>query len=509
MRNLFTPAILFLWLGCTYPWEIKENLNVHSDLIDHLDPELKPFYHGVASGDPQQSGIIIWTRVTLDKSVTEAEVLWEVAKDSLFVNVVQSGTTRTSAEKDFTVKVDVQGLDVHTAYFYRFRYKNRSSVTGRTQTLPVQLDEYHIAFTSCSNYEWGYFHNYRFIAEDPDIDLVVHLGDYIYEYGVGGYGDTAIGRFHVPEQEITTLSDYRTRYSLYRLDKDLRNAHQNKAFITTWDDHEIANNAYDSGAQNHQEQEGDWHERKRIARKAYYEWLPVRKKGEEPLYRSFSLGNLANLIVLDTRLDGRTKQVSAITDPAYTDTTRAILGAEQFTWLTRQLKIPGKWKIICNQVPFGPMFLPDSVPGRKYLDGWDGYPYEREKLVRFLQSESVKNTAIITGDYHQSFAMETDLSGTAEAEDNVAVEFVVTSITSANMDERYPPEEVERLQRKTLANNPHMKYCNNRDHGYLVLQVGDDHLSAAFTYASTVTEPDAYKRTERVYVVRDGKSALY
>ena len=346
------------------------------------------------------------------------------------------------------------------------------------------------------------------MSEDKAIDVVVHLGDYIYEYAVGKYGDTTIGRLNVPDKEIISLNDYRTRYSLYRLDKDLMKLHQLKPFMTTWDDHEIANNAYMDGAQNHQKNEGDWYTRKAAATKAYYEWLPVNKKPESHLYRSFAIGKLINLLLLDTRIDGRTSQVDSMSASNYFDTTRSILGKEQYNWLTNSLDNSYCWNILGNQVPFGPLFQPDKIKGALYMDGWDGYPYEREKFVNYLKKHQLKNLVIVTGDYHSSFAMETNLQGTQDTSDNVAVEFVVTSITSANDDEYANDKEVAEAKELYLKNNPHMKYCNNKDHGYLVLKVSKDELIAEFNYASTVKKPEATKITEKVYHVKSGSAVL-
>ena len=486
----------------------QTNLNIDSDLLVHLDKNLAPFYHGVASGDPTQNSIIIWTKLTLDKEIKTAQVDWEICTDKACKKVLKNGSLLTSDDLDFTVKILVNDLKPYTKYYYRFKFNNVYSIIGQTKTLTANLDAYKIAFASCSNYEWGYFNNYRFMAEDDSIDLVVHLGDYIYEYAVGKYGDTTIGRLNVPNKEIISLSDYRTRYSLYRLDKDLLKLHQLKPFITTWDDHEIANNAYVDGAQNHQKTEGDWYQRKANATKAYYEWMPVNKKAEKHLYRSFAIGNLINLIILDTRIEGRTVQSNNVTDKDFSDTSRTILGKEQYDWLTQKLENKAVWNIIGNQVPFGPMYQPDTIKGALYMDGWDGYPYEREKLIKFLGKINLKNLVIVTGDYHSSFAMETDLIGTKNTNDNVGIEFVVTSITSANDDEYESPETVNILKELYLKNNPQMKYCNNTGHGYLVLNVSKDELLATFVYSSTIKKTEATKNIEKTYKVKSGSSVL-
>ncbi len=486
----------------------QEKLNIDQDLFPFLDPSKAPFYHGVASGDPTENSVVIWTKVTLGTSVKKAVITYEIATDSLFNSIVQKGNSVTDETKDFTIKERIQALKSNHTYYYLFTYNSIFSIVGTTKTLPSKVESFNIAFASCSNYEFGYFTNYKLIAEDEAIDLVVHLGDYIYEYGVGVYGDTTIGRFNIPSHEIITLADYRTRYSLYRLDKDLMKLHQLKPITTTWDDHEIADNAYMTGAQNHQENEGSFLSRKDAAKKAYYEWLPITPKENEPLYRSFSVGSLINLIVLDTRIEERSKQVDSMQVSNYYDSTRTILGKKQFGWLQQNLRKNHTWKIICNQVPVGPMYYPSILKGEKYMDGWDGYPFEKEKFISYLQQQNIQNTIIVTGDYHRSIAMETDLNGTKEKEDNVAVEFVVTSITSANDDEYYSKEIAETRKALYLKNNPHMKYCNNTEHGYLTLHITPEEIIANYTNITTIKEKNGKKQIDKTFSVINGKSEL-
>lgn len=496
----FLPICIFLCL--TTVLRAQQDLNIHPDLLRYLNPALAPFYHGVASGDPTENSVILWTKVTLPKSTRKASVQWELSGDTNFRKVLKTGTLETSSADDFIVKPDVTGLSANTTYYYRFHCNGATSVTGITKTLPSGNPGIDIAFAACSNFEWGYFHNYRFIAEDTTIDLVVHLGDYIYEYGVGGYGDTSLHRWNVPAWEIKTLEDYRTRYSLYRLDGDLMEVHRTKPFITTWDDHESANNAYDEGAQNHQEAtEGRWEDREQAARKAYYEWLPVRKKDREPLYRSFAIGSLVNLIILDTRLGGRTVQME-MNDPHFNDSSRTILGKEQHDWFIRNLSSSHTWKIIGNQVPFGPLYLPDSVRGEKYMDGWDGYPYEQKQIQEALRK--TENAVLVTGDYHQSFALGNHPEALEDPSGNVAVEFIVTSITSANTNEYVSDDMAAKENDTYLRFNPHVKYSNNTDHGYLVLRVRAQKLTAEFVYATSIVSPEAQPRVERSFIVRRG-----
>lgn len=489
----------------------QKKLRIDDALASELNPQMAPFYHGVASGDPTQSAVIIWTKLTLEASFNkDISVSYKVSETPDFKVIAKSGKVNTSLAKDYTVKVDVTGLKEHTTYYYCFYYKKKRSITGQTKTLAENPTEMSIAFAACSNYEWGYFTNYRFIAENPKIDVVVHLGDYIYEYAPGGYGDTTIGRKHVPAKEITTLQDYRTRYAQYRLDPDLQLAHQLKPFVTTWDDHEIANNAYVDGAQNHQETEGDWYERKHAGKQAYYEWMPVRETPEHELYRAFRVGNLLNLIILDTRIAGRSVQLDSITDPHFQDADRTILGTDQYQWLTQQLKSRSKWQIIGNQVPFGPMYTgAENNQKQVYMDGWDGYPAERKRLINWFGEQSLENVVWVTGDYHASFAMENDLTGTKDTSDNVSVEFIVTSITSGNSDEWTDNQaELDAEQAAYLANNPHLHYLNGVDHGFLVLHVTAEKAEAQFYYASDIRIKTGKLRLEKMFTVLSGSSVL-
>ncbi len=479
-----------------------DSIPIDKNLLGLMDKSLAPFYHGVASGDPTQTSVVIWTRVS-PASLHEVEtVSWEISQDENFSSQIQLGQTTTQAANDFTVKIDVQGLQAGTTYFYRFKHGNKYSMVGQTSTLPENPQQMRIAFASCSNYEWGYFHNYRFMATDS-IDLIVHLGDYIYEYAPGGYGNASVNRKHVPNHEITSLQDYRTRYSQYRLDPDLMKAHASVPFITTWDDHESANNSYKDGAQNHQNDEGDWNERKAVAKKAYYEWLPVREK-QPHLYRSFSLGKLANLIILDTRIDGRTKQVDSVSDPTYFSLERSILGTRQKDWLLPQLQSNHTWKIIGNQVPFGPLHVPE-LNGGLYLDGWDGYPAERNEIAEVLGVTD--NTVIMTGDYHSSFSRTTPAND-QDFKTMVATEFIVPSINSSNYDEHASDKDVERALKAYYDLNEGMEYVNLRDHGYVVLTITPESVKAEFKFATTVVDLESQQFTEAVYLVPSGTNEV-
>jgi len=282
--------------------------NVHAD-----SAVVAYFTHGVASGDPLSDRVILWTRVLPgDGQHRVITVRWQVAEDTEFRSVVSEGQSETSQLQDYTVKVDAAGLKPKRNYYYRFLVEGLSSPVGRTLTLPLGgVDRYKMAVVSCSNYPQGYFNVYNHIAQ-TDVDVVLHLGDYIYEYKDGGYDNEyareTLGRRVQPAHEIVALEDYRMRYGLYRSDADLQAVHARHPFICIWDDHELSNDTWKDGAENHSEAEGDFHQRMHHARQAYHEWLPIRTNLDGPqssIYRRFKIGGLADLIMLDTRLHGR------------------------------------------------------------------------------------------------------------------------------------------------------------------------------------------------------------
>jgi len=275
------------------------------------------FAHGVASGDPLQDRVILWTRITPASPDTKSVTLdWTVAKDADFTAIVAKGQVTATADRDFTAKVDAAGLKPGSTYYYRFAADGVTSPVGRTKTLPETASELRLGLVSCSNYPQGFFNVYRALADRP-VDVVLHLGDYIYEYAAGTYADPAMiaaGRQVQPAHECVELDDYRTRYSQYRGDRDLQAAHAAHPFICTWDDHEIANDSYVTGAENHSpDSEGAYSDRRAAAIRAYMEWMPIRESeaaAQGAIYRSFDFGGLATLIMLETRVMGRSKQLS-------------------------------------------------------------------------------------------------------------------------------------------------------------------------------------------------------
>lgn len=353
---------------------------------DDADSNTQPntqvqFLHGVASGDPLQTQVIIWTRVTPSDSSARLEVLWEVAKDADFKHITATGKVLTTAAQDFTVKVDVTGLAAGQVYFYRFKSASKYSITGQTKTLATQVQSVQFAVCSCSNYPAGYFHVYKEMAKQ-DVDVVIHLGDYIYEYGMGGYATeeaVAMGRALADDNnaEIIRLDDYRKRYALYRLDADLQAAHQRHPFIVIWDDHELANDTWEKGAENHQsDTEGDFLERKLAALAAYFEWMPIRPIDDQhiKIYRQFDFGTLVQLTMLDTRIIARNVQLDYANYMTATgldiakfqadliNPVRSLMGVEQRNWLLQKLQqSTATWNVLGQQILMSKMFVPAEL----------------------------------------------------------------------------------------------------------------------------------------------------
>ncbi len=489
--------------------EKKQKISpLHEAVAGNYDASLKPFYHGVASGDPLPDRIIIWTRVTPEDSLSSISVTWEIAEDENFASIYKSDSLTTTPARDYTVKVDVDALKPDQVYYYRFKALGGTSIKGRTKTAPVNnRDSLKFAVVSCANWEWGYFNGYDKIADRPVLDGVLHLGDYIYEYATGKYGDTTIGRFNIPWTEVISLKDYRTRYSLYRLDAGLRKVHQQHPFIAIWDDHEIANNSYTEGAQNHQPEEGDYATRKAAARQAYYEWIPIRE-GQQ-LYRSFSFGPLADVIMLDERLAGRNAPVDSLTDPTLNSPDRSMLGKEQLTWFENNLKSSrAVWKVIGNQVIFSDVNLSAAFPKMpRNLDSWDGYPAEKKAIENFVIQNKIKDVIFTTGDTHGSWAIE--VAETVKKDYKAfAVEFGTTSISSANGDEFKNVDTVKMTEASVMKSNPHIKYINDRDHGYMLVTLSPTKARVDWFYTKTLRLPKTEEILGKSYTVDKGSVRL-
>jgi alkaline phosphatase D len=458
------------------------------------------FRHGVASGDPLADRVIVWTRVTAPETATP-QVSWEVSRDQTFRQTVAKGTVTTGAARDFTVKVDVGLLEPAHTYYYRFDALGERSPMGRTRTLPVSgVDRVRLALVSCSNLPFGYFNAYRRIAERADLDAVLHLGDYLYEYQNARYGDgQPLGRVPEPDREVVSLADYRTRHAQYKRDPDLQEVHRQHPFITVWDDHEIANNTWRDGAENHNPEagEGDWAGRRAAAAQAYMEWMPIREDRATRrirIYRTFSFGGLADLVMLDTRLLDRDQQAQARDAvPVLDDRRRTLLGSAQEQWLFEELQAASRagvtWQLLGQQV----MFAPGSLPGAPSvsIDTWDGYRPARDRLFDALESSKAKNVVVLTGDVHSSWGYDVPRDPWAgyNAESGagtVAVEIVTPAVTSPS---GFGTADEAAKRVKTLHDaRPHLKYVDGLYRGYVVLDVTRDRMQADWFGVPSVTE---------------------
>ncbi len=496
------------------------------------------FTSGVASGDPTQTSGVIWTRALPDAPARAATVAFEIAEDPDFGNILRRGQATTTAERDFTVKIDVQGLQPGATYFYRFQAGAAQSPTGRTRTLPVAgAQSIRLALASCANYPSGFYNGYREIAGVADLDAVIHVGDYIYEYGPDGYdGETGkrIGRIPDPPHEIVTLDDYRRRFAQYRADPDLQAAHAHAPFITIWDDHETANNSWTGGADNHQEDaEGAWLARRDAALRAYFEWLPMRDPAPgaaaERLRRVYDFGDIASLIVIETRLTGRSRQLSldetALADPqrfeeeTLGDPSRTMMGPAQEAWLGEALmqsRARGMaWQILGNQTVMGRMRTPDfttrfprdvvdaAMAAGGYsarwlersklglpvnLDSWDGYPAARTRLYEQALAADAR-LAVLSGDSHMFWANNLHHP---ESGQMVGVEFATAGITSPGGYENFgsDPQIFATAATGMAEHNPDIAWANVRNRGFVLLSVTEEAIEAEYVGLSTITERD-------------------
>lgn len=438
-----------------------------------------PFRHGVASGDPLPNAVMLWTRVTRDgEGTAPISGTWEIAKDATFGAVVGDGAFTTDVTRDYTVKIDATGLEAGTTYFYRFRGEGEVSAIGRTRTAPRVASHLRFAVVSCSNLAMGYFHVYASIAQRADIDAVIHLGDYIYEYADGDYGDE---RKSEPKNELVTLADYRARYAQYRTDPDVLAIHRQHPFITTWDDHEVRDNATKDGTGEHDPADGPYVDRKRAAFQAYGEWMPIRGDlADGKIWRTLRYGDLADLIILDTRHWGKEGQTGD-NDPATALPTRQILGADQEAWAFEQLRTSAaQWKVVCQQVLMAPL------PQYLNTDQWDGYPAARQRFYDAIETNKIKDVVVLSGDIHASFA--SDLArvpndpaayDAATGRGSLAVELVTPAVTSETPSK---PSDASQVMRE----NSWMKHVDLERHGYVLLDLDAARAHAAYLYVKDV-----------------------
>ena len=475
------------------------------------------FAHGVASGDPLPEAVVIWTRVTTDASEA-IEVWWEMALDEAFTQRTAQGTATTDGSRDFTVKVDVSDLVWGRNYYYRFAVQGRWSSTGRTRLAPKGGDVSKLRFgvCSCANYGFGYFHGYRHMAGRADLDAVVHLGDYFYEYGRDEYPDPDADppeqlRLVDPPEDTWRLEDYRTRFGQYRRDPDLQECHRQHPFIVVWDDHETANNSWMGGAENHNKKadQGSWEDRVAAARQAFFEWIPIRENTEEnpnrELYRSLSYGDLADIIMLDTRIEGREQQLGALTfAPDDPNLPKRLISADQEAWLKgRLMSSTARWKILGNQVVMG---LWQSPGGATYFndDQWNGYPEGRGRLMGFLR-DNVSDVVVVTGDVHSSWAVDVTVGDGSYDPDTqegaVAVEFVTPGVTS-------PSGITPAIADAIVAGSPHIRYFEVERRGYFVLDIQQSKVQADWYLLDGIDKDQGNETLDASWAVRSGEKRV-
>jgi len=474
------------------------------------------FRHGVASGDPLTDRVMLWTRATPRvETPSSVPVRWIVADDERLQRVVASGTVDTSSARDLTVKVDAGGLRPGRTYYYAFEAGGERSPIGRTKTLPQDdVSRVRLASISCSNYPAGYFNVYRCVANRDDLDAVVHLGDYIYEFANGVYGDgSGSGRVPMPAGEASTLADYRLRYATYRSDVDLQAAHAAHPFIAVWDDHEVINDWWRDGATGHLAARGEWATRLAAGLQAYREWMPVRETGTDTfrLYRGFRFGRLADLLMLDTR-SFRDRQVPGRDAAALADPARTLMGGAQEEWLfaglQRSQREGAAWRLIGQQTMFSPI-SPRGVPPQN-TDVWDGYPAARARVFDALEKGRLSNVAILTGDIHSSWAFDVPrsplrgYSGTT-GEGSLAVELVTPAISSPPL---YASASLRDATALLQLFAPHLKFVEGDHRGYVLLDITKGRLQSEWYHVPAVDTRSAAESRFAAYVSETGSSRL-
>ncbi|MFC8144760.1 alkaline phosphatase D family protein [Streptomyces paradoxus] len=493
------------------------------------------FLHGVASGDPLPDGVLLWTRVTpVPEAIPgsgagpDTEVSWVVAEDKAFTTVVAKGSTTATAASDHTVKADIRGLKPGTDYWFRFSAGGTDSPTARTRTAPAHdaaVTGLRFGVVSCANWEAGYFSPYRHLAARGDLDAWLHLGDYIYEYGTGEYGTRGkVVRPHAPAHEIVTLADYRTRHARYKTDPDLQALHATAPVVAIWDDHEFANDAFSGGAENHTEgAEGTWSARQAAAKQAYFEWMPVRPAIAGTTYRRLRFGKLADLSLLDLR-SFRSQQVK-VGNGEVDDPDRTLTGRAQLDWLKAGLKSSDTtWRLVGNSVMISPFAIGSLSadllkPLAKLLglpqeglalntDQWDGYTDDRREILAHLRTNAIRNTVFLTGDIHMAWANDVPVdAGTYPLSPSAATEFVVTSVTSDNLDDivKVPEGTVSAVAAPVIrAANRHVHWVDTDRHGFGVLDITAERAQMDYYVVSDRTKRDATAKWSRSYRTRSG-----
>lgn len=488
------------------------------------------FQHGVASGDPLQNRVILWTRLTTPDAAVP--VTYEVATDPAFTALVAQGQAEAHASADHTVHVDASGLAPDSLYYYRFQAQGQTSPTGRTRTLPGPgVRHLRFAQTSCCKFNAGFFNAYATLAARDDLHFLLHLGDYIYEASntppAGQTPGADIGRPFEPLHECKTLADYRTRYNQYHRDPDVQAMHASLPLIATVDDHEFADGAWRGGADEHKEErDGPWVDRVNAALQARSEWLPIRPVDPaDPwrVYRSLHFGSLADLHLTATRI----YRDLPVPGPEMHSPERTALGLPQRQWLFAALdQSNAQWQLIGNPSVMATTWrpgLPETVltaliktklvnskgDGPDY-DQWDGYPAEREMIYGYFRNHP-GNFVVLSGDIHVSMALELRTEPFDLEAEPIAVEFVNTSITAQNFDDKmkWPPRTQSLAYEEYLKQHlNHVKYVNLDGHGYNIVDVTPERVLVEWWHVDTVLSPSRQERCDAVAHVKPGSSRV-
>jgi len=456
---------------------------------------------------------MLWTRITPAAGGASApvQVRWRIGDDDRLTRVVAQGTVVARPERDFTVKVDAAGLRPGATYYYTFDAAGEQSPVGRTRTLPARgTSRLRLAVVSCADFEKGYFNAYRNIAARQDLDAVLFLGDYIYEYATTTPGiERVAGRVPAPAHECVTLDDFRLRYASQHLDPDLTALHATHPCIAVWDDHESANDSWRDGALRLEAEQGPWAARKAAARQAFDEWLPLRESPR--MYRRFGFGGLADVLMLDGR-SYRDQQVLPSDYVALTSPRRSMLGAEQEAWLYGALRSSQRagtaWRLLGQQVIFAP-FVP-QVGSALEVDNWEGYPAARTRFFDCVERDRIADVAVLTGDIHSSWGLDlprSPLSGYDQTtgRGSLAVEIITPAVTSPPFFSRAGARD---RAKQFHSASPHMRYMDGERRGYVMLDITRERLLAEWYHLRTVTERTADESKAASLVCERGSARL-
>ncbi|MGB5484089.1 alkaline phosphatase D family protein [Parasphingorhabdus sp.] len=510
----------------------------------------KGFTHGIASGEPSQNSILLWTRFvgTCDNRLTV-----EIAENIDFSGPKISGEIVAQAERDHIAKITIDGLNPDQWYFYRFIAPDGTvSQIGRTRTLPEGATRrFNIGVVGCSNLPFGYFNAYAHAAQNRDLDLMIHTGDYLYEYPIGTYpsNEQALaGRMIQPSHEMVQLADYRLRYAAYRSDPDLQRLHQILPMIAMWDDHEFANDAYKDGAENHDASEGNWSTRKRVAERVYREWMPVSDRNHsDPLWSEYQIGDLATIFLTESRIGARNQPVDLVAalkgqqdvqkaletfrDDVWQDPAREMIGGEQEAWLAAAMqksKASGtKWQVWSQQCVMGELKLPqeatnwvaDDAPAfaKKRLevgamaakiglpinfDAWDGYPQARERALKIAQ-QAEADLIVLSGDSHNAWAFDL-----ATDDGAAGVEFGGHSVTSPGIESYLSGAKPDVAGRALVETNPQLQWTDTAHRGYMTVTLTPEKATSTWHFLDTIRAKSIALTGSKSQTVLRGRNRL-